>query len=132
MADEFSITPSTHPDPAARDARLRRLGLLGGLVTVTLSLVASIIGYATLPARLRIHWTLMDGPYYGPEFAPTVVVVALFPLAIASIGVGAYWIGTRVHHADEFAGARPYYILGILGMLVTILLTQLVIFIANL
>lgn len=121
--------------PTGRDADDagggRALGL-GGLAAVLLSVSVSVVGYGVLPGRLRIHWTAGMGPYYGPEFAPSLLVLALFPALVAGIAVGAYWLAAWLHRFEEFGAVRPYYVASVLGTLAILLGSQGALIAANL
>jgi hypothetical protein len=84
-----------------------------------------------LSARVRIHWSL-GFPYYGPEFAPKVVLLSLFPAVIICTALGTYWIATRHLSSEEFVETRSYYVLAVLGLLTTLLGIQGFIIVANL
>lgn len=97
-----------------------------------MSAVESTVAYGVLPDRMRIHWTLGMGTYYGPETAPTVLVLAAFPALITSIALGAYWIAGRLRSSEAFAAVRPYYVFAVLGTVAIILGIQTIIVLANL
>jgi hypothetical protein len=80
---------------------------------------------------MRIHWTLGAGPYYGPEFAPTTVVLAAFPLLVAVTALGAYWGGARLRDSEGFATVRSYYVVAVLGTILSLLVIQSSLVIAN-
>ena len=104
---------------------------LGGFAATVLSVIGSVIAYGVLPDQIRIHWTLGLGPYYGPEFAPTWVLLAVFPVFIASVGLGAHWIGARLR-ANESANVNRLYSIAVLGTLVLLLGIQAFLIVANL
>lgn len=105
---------------------------VGSFVVVVASAVGSAAAYTVLPDRLRIHWTLGMGPYYGPEVAPKPLLLVLFPLSIAGLALVGRWAVTRVRTIDEVAAARPYDALAVLVMLVAVLAGQAVLIVANL
>jgi hypothetical protein len=109
-----------------------RLLAVGSLGAVLLSVLGSLVAAAMLPDRVRIHWTLGLGSYYGPEFAPTVLVLAVFPVVVGATALGAYWGAGRLSHSDEFATLRPFYVVTVLGTLTALLATQAVLIAANL
>lgn len=82
--------------------------VVGG-VLVVVSIAASVLAVGTLPERIRIHWTLGAGPYYGPEFAPVEAVLALFPVTVATLFVGAGLLEASLDGTDAFETVRPYY-----------------------
>jgi len=114
-------------DDGSGDGRLLAIGSLGA---VLLSAVVSGAAYGLLPDRIRIHWTLGMGPYYGPEFAPTVLVLTGFPLLVAVTALGAYWVGARLGRSEGFAAVRPYYAVAVLGALASLLVTQVALVVA--
>lgn len=101
-------------------------------VAVLLSTLVSLVGYGLLPAEMRIHWTLGSGPYYGPEFAPTAVVLALFPVLIGVVSLGGAVLGAQLPLEDEPRTARLAYAAAFLGVLLALLGTQVGIVAANL
>jgi hypothetical protein len=107
--------------------------LAGGSLGIVLSsAVGSIVAYGMLPEQMRIHWTLGMGPYYGPEFAPTLLVLTLFPVLIAGTAALAYSVDAWLRDAVEFAAIRPYYIVAMLGTLGVLFGSQIVLIVANL
>lgn len=109
-------------------------GLLGvgSVVAVVLSAASSIVAYGTLPEEIQIHWTLGAGPYYGPEFAPTAVVLSAFSVVVVGIAVGAYSLDAHLRQVEAFARIRPYYVSAVLGTLAVIVAVQGVLIVANL
>ena len=120
---------SASDDESPRGSRLLAVGSLGA---VLLSVLGSIVAAGLLPDRVRIHWTLGLGSYYGPEFAPTGFVLAMFPVVVGATALAAYWGAGKLRHADEFATLRPFYVVAVLGMLTALLATQAVLIAANL
>lgn len=104
----------------------------GSLGMALLSAVGSIIAYGMLPAQIRIHWTLGMGPYYGPEFAPTVLILILFPVLIAGTAVLASSVDVLLDHSAEFAAIRPYYVVAMFGTLGILLSSHILVIVANL
>lgn len=119
--------PSTDPPGDGR-----RLLTVGSSTLTAASLLASLVAHAALPARLRIHWTLGIGEYYGPEFAPTSLVLALFPLLIAGGAIGGWLLVTALRDVSEPADARPYDAVAVVGTLAALLAVQVVLIVANL
>lgn len=105
---------------------------LGSAGVVLLSVALSSIGYGILPAQMRIHWTLGMGPYYGPEFAPTLAVLSGFPVLIGGLALGTYWLDTLLRRIEEFAAIRPYYAIGMVGALGFLVVFQGALIVANL
>lgn len=108
------------------------VGLLGSVAAVLSSTLVSVVGYGVLPAEIRIHWTLGAGPYYGPEFAPTAVVLALFPALIGLVAFGSVLIARYADFPAEQPTARLVFAASMLGVLVVLLGTQVGLVVANL
>jgi len=96
-----------------------------------LSTVVSSIAYGFLPDQMRVHWTLGMGPYYGPEFAPTNVALTAFPLLVAVTALGAHWGGVQVIDSEEFAAVRPYCVVAVFGLFLSLLGIQIALVILN-
>jgi hypothetical protein len=119
-------------DPSHRTDRSGTALTVGSLAVVVASAVGSAAAYTVLPDRLRIHWTLGMGPYYGPEVAPKPLLLILFPLLITGLALVGRWAVIRARTIDEVATARPYDALAVLAMLVVVLAGQAVLIIVNL
>lgn len=104
----------------------------GSLGIVLLSVVASITAYVVLPEQMRIHWTLGMGPYYGPEVAPTLLVLSLFPVLISGVAAIAAAADALLGDTAELATIHPYYIVAMLGTLSLLLGSQIALIVANL
>lgn len=85
------------------------LGLtsIGGLLVVALSVAVSLGSYGALGAVTRIRWSI--GTHYGPEFAPTLAVVTVFPVVVTVLYIGFRWFGTFLEETSEFENARLLY-----------------------
>jgi hypothetical protein len=105
--------------------------LVGG-VLVVVSIAASVLGMRALPERIRIHWSLGAGPYYGPEFAPVETVLALFPVVVATLFVGAGLVEASLDGTEEFEPVRPYYEWAAVSTLAVVLGVQLLVVWLNL
>ncbi|RKD95051.1 hypothetical protein [Halopiger aswanensis] len=103
----------------------------GGVAATGLSIAGSLVAYGILPGTVRIHWTLGGGPYYGPEHAPTALVLLAFPAFVGILAIGARQIAARLERTDEFAGRSTAYTLLVLTALVSVLVAQAVIIGAN-
>lgn len=125
---------STDRQPASGDESpgSSRVLAVANLGAVLLSVLGSLVATGLLPDRVRIHWTLGLGSYYGPEFAPTGFVLTVFPVVVGATALGAYWAANRLCHADEFATLRPFYVVAVLGTLTALLATQAVLITVNL
>jgi uncharacterized membrane protein len=119
-------------EPSHRTDRSGSALSLGSLAVVVASAVGSAAAYTVLPERLRIHWTLGTGPYYGPEFAPKSLLLVLFPLLIAGLALVGRWAVARARTIDEGGATRPHDALAVLAMLVAVLAGQAVLIVANL
>ncbi len=104
----------------------------GGFGLSLLSAVASIIAHGMLPDRIRIHWTLGMGPYYGPEFAPAWLVLILFPVLVAGTAVLASVIDALFRNTGAFTEIRPVYLVSVLGTLAVLFSCQVGLILANL
>lgn len=98
-----------------------------GFTLVALSAAVSAAGYATLPARMRVHWSF-GYPYVGPEFAPTVAVLVAFPATLAALALAGSWLDSRLRDT----AARAAVALTVLGTLSMGLLLQAALVVANL
>lgn len=117
----------THSDPAL----LPSWSLDGGgALILLLSIASSGLAYGVLPGSIRIRWTV-GGPHYGPEFAPTWLVLIVFPLVVAALYVGGRWLGSRLDELEQAEPGRSLYDAAILLVLLTLLCTQLAVVIAN-
>lgn len=123
VRDSRSDAATTRSEPDENGDGSRRLAVAGIGITV-LSAVVSALSYGYLPDRMRIHWTLGAGPYYGPEFAPTPAVLIGFPALIAGIAISAYAVDTRLRRREGVAAVRPYYGAGLVGTLGVLLAAQ--------
>jgi hypothetical protein len=110
----------------------RRLLAAGSFGTVSASALGSVVASGALEGQMRIHWTLGTGPYYGPEFAPTGLVLTLFPVLIAGTAVIAYAVDSMFRDTTAFASIRPYYVVALLGTLSVLLAFQMLLTVANL
>lgn len=98
----------------------------GGILLVLSSIVVSATAYGMLASSIRIRWTVGTYYHYGPEYAPTMVVLASFPTLLAVLFVGFRWLRTRLERLDEFDDVQPVYELGVLavfGMLLAVQIT---------
>lgn len=86
-----------------------RVLTVGRPAAVLLSTLASVIASGLLPEQIRIHWTLGMGPYYGPEFAPTVLVLAVFPVSVSILAIGTHWLEARFRKLNESTDLGPLY-----------------------
>jgi hypothetical protein len=104
----------------------------GSLTVVAASVLVSLVSYGLLPSRVRIHWSLGLGPYYGPEFAPTLLVLALFPALVTTGALAGRWGVRRLERDDRVEGVRPYGSLALVGSLALLVVFQAGLVAANL
>lgn len=109
----------------------QRVLTVGTIAALLVSAMESAVGYSLLPAQLRIHWSF-GGPHYGPEFAPTWVVLATFPVLVTGVGLGAHWVRTRVLTADTVDSAPRYDIVAVFGTIALLSGMQALLIVANL
>lgn len=131
IQDSKAVSTDQHSRSGGAGSGGSRFLVLSSLGVVVLSAVLSSIAYAMLPEQMRIHWTLGIGPYYGPEFAPTLVVLGGFPLLISGLAVGAYWLDILLHRTEGFAAIRPHYAVAVVGTLGLLLMFHIGLIVAN-
>lgn len=102
----------------------------GGALIVLLSIVSSGLAYGVLPGSIRIRWTI-GGPHYGPEFAPTWLVLIAFPLVVAACYLGGRWLASRLDDLEDAGPERALFDAAVLLVLLALLCTQVAIVIAN-
>ncbi|MDZ5812911.1 hypothetical protein U4E84_16345 [Halorubrum sp. AD140] len=112
-----SQSESTSIRSGSDDAGGSRPLALAGIGIIALSAALSGLAYGALPEQMRIHWTLGMGPYYGPEFVPTPAVLTGFPVLIAGVALGSYWLETRLRRTEGFDAVSPYYAAGMVATL---------------
>ncbi|GAB3674870.1 hypothetical protein [Halopiger thermotolerans] len=103
----------------------------GRIAAVVLSIAGSLVAAGSLPETVRIHWTLGAGPYYGPEYAPTALVVFGFPTLVVALAVGAQRLGVRLRKTGALERFAPYYTLLALTALLLVLVVQAIVLGAN-
>ncbi|QRV13688.1 hypothetical protein JMJ58_12060 [Haloterrigena salifodinae] len=102
----------------------------GGLALVAVSAAVSLAAAGLLGGTLRIRWSV--GTYYGPEYAPTAIVLAAFPILVA-VAVSAFRGGaTLLEQTETGSRERGYYELAALSVLLSLLVAQLALVLANL
>jgi hypothetical protein len=128
----------TELDRSERGASFAKSGsgdrplLVGGLVAALTSAAGSLFAYGTLPTEMQIHWTLGAGPYYGPEFAPTVLVMAAVQVVVVAVACAGYWGAKRLEARSKDAVVQQFYTLVVLGTLAVVVALQGVLVAANL
>lgn len=102
-----------------------------GLAALLASVAGSVVAFVPLPEQVQVHWALGAGSYYGPESAPKLLVVALFPAIVAALALGAYWLGNRLETEGVSVANRREYRLAVAGTLASVLATQAIVILAN-
>lgn len=106
---------------------------VGGLLVVLASVAVSLAAAPALGDTVRIRWSV--GTYYGPEYAPTSLALAAFPVLVAAAYVGFRALVWGLERADAFDAddlARLVYELCALATLLTLVFVQIVFIVANL
>jgi hypothetical protein len=93
----------------------------GGLALVVLSALLSALAYGQLGETLRIRWAV--GTYYGPEYAPTLVVLGVCTILVAALYVATAVVG-RYLDGHGFDPEQLVYEAGVLVLLGTVLFVQ--------
>lgn len=114
------------------DACVGRLLVVGCLTLTVASLATSYLASGALPDQFRIHWTLGMGPYYGPEFAPAVLILTLFPAIVGTVAAGAWVLDALFARAEALAPVRLVAVLATLFTLAVLLVSQVALVVANL
>lgn len=104
----------------------------GGFVITLVSAVGSFLAHGRLPEQMRIHWDLGMGPYFGPEFAPTLLMLGLFPVFIGGTAGVVNLVDALLRDNEEFVAMRKFYSVAMLGTLGVLLCCQIALIIANL
>lgn len=120
---------------ASASSERARLTSLGGLVVVLASTVLSIASYAPLAETVRIHWKIGAYRHYGPEHAPTLFVLVVFPVIVTGLYVGARWLRNDLERSgdiEEFDGFLPIYDVCVLLTLGVVVVGQIVVIALNL
>lgn len=105
---------------------------VGSAAAVLTSVLVSVLASGPLPDSVRIHWTLGAGEYYGPEFAPTALVLGLFPVSVGLAALVGWSVGATLERVDGFDAVRPLYAAAVLSTLTVLVATQAVVVWANL
>lgn len=114
-------TRRNHSGTAPIDRPLR----IGGLLVVLASIAVSVASYGMLADSMRIHWQFGYGPYYGPEFAPTGPLLALFPVLVTVLLAGAGLLERALADEPAFENVRSVFEWTILGGVGCVLAVQL-------
>lgn len=110
-----------------------RPSVAGGSLIVVISCIVSILSYGALAENMRIHyrWTIGSYSHYGPEYAPTVAVLAAFPVIIAGVVIGFYWLGNYLDQLDDSNDLRLIFDGIALATLVMLVSVQIALILAN-
>ena len=118
-------------DEGPAGGRLRPTAI-GGLLLASVA-----ISFAATPAlgdSVRIRWSV--GTYYGPEYAPTPLALAAFPVLVAMLYVGFRGLAWGLERAGAFEAdetvGRSIYERCVLATLTMLVLVQLAFVAANL
>lgn len=103
---------------------------VGGAITVLASGAVSLASARVLGDSVRIRWSI--GTHYGPEYAPTPIALAVFPILIALLFVGLRALGTALEGTAGFDQHRGYYELCVLAVLTAVAIVQIAFVAANL
>lgn len=102
---------------------------------VFLSIVTSFVAYGRLGETVRIRWTVGTYPQYGPQHAPTILVLTAFPVILAGLFLGASALRTyleRTQNSQELDRILPILNSCILLILGIVLVSQLGLILFNL
>ena len=122
-------------DEGPAGGRLRPTAI-GGLLVVLASVAISFAATPALGDSVRIRWSV--GTYYGPEYAPTTLALAAFPVLVAMLYVGFRGLAWGLERTGAFDTdtaddlVRPAYELCALATVLTIVFVQVVFVAANL
>ncbi|UWG51307.1 putative membrane protein [Halalkaliarchaeum sp. AArc-CO] len=108
---------------------LRPTGV-GGLLVVLGSTVLSTAAYGVLGEYVRIRWSV--GVHYGPEYAPTAIVLGGFPVVVAALYVGSTGLARHLEGTDEFEDVRRSYEFAVFTLLGFLVAVQTILIGANL
>ncbi len=95
---------------------------------VLTSVLASAWAVTVFDAAVRIRWHVGEGVYWGPEYAPAILVFGLFPVAIGAVYAGSRAIKGVLGPIE----AETIYELAVSLSLVLILFLQLLVIGLNL
>ena len=120
-------------DASAVDGRLRPTAV-GGVLVVLASVAISLAAAPALGDSVRIRWSI--GTYYGPEYAPTSLALAVFPILVAVIDVGLRTLAWGLERSGAFDTSdgvvRLIYEGCALATLLTVVAVQVLFVVANL
>jgi uncharacterized membrane protein YidH (DUF202 family) len=94
------------------------------------STAISLVAVGVLPDSMRIRWSL--GTHYGPEFAPTGLVLTAVPVAIVLVFGGARALAGAFEGREQGYKTRHVYELCTLAVLLSLVLIQVTLVVANL
>ncbi|RQG95937.1 hypothetical protein [Natrarchaeobius chitinivorans] len=104
----------------------------GGLIVVLSSIAVSLVALQFLGSQLRIHWSVGTHYQLGPEYAPTLAVLAAFPIIVTALFAGLSLLGRRLERVESFEDGRAYYELVAFGTMTAVVIFQVTLVGANL
>jgi uncharacterized membrane protein len=115
----------------ADDVRVRTADV-AALALLALAGIVGALAAPHLPARLQVHFTVGDLPYYGVEQLATPVALTLLPV----VGLGVYGLLRGLTLIDPvrngLADVRGLYEATLVGTVATVAVTQVVLVLLNL
>lgn len=117
------------PQVLATDRLRLRFADVGATLALLASIAMGVLANSDLPDELRIHW---GSPYYGPEFAPKLVVLVAFPLLVGLLFVAFRWLASRLATVEDFETVRPFLDWTVVSTLVILVAVQALLLWVNL
>jgi uncharacterized membrane protein len=115
----------------ADDVRIRTADV-AALALLALAGIVGVLAAPHLPARLQVHFTVGDLPYYGVEQLATPVALTLLPV----VGLGVYGLLRGLTLIDPvrdgLADVRGLYEATLVGTVATVAVTQVVLVLLHL
>lgn len=115
----------------ADDVRVRTADV-AALALLALAGIVGALAAPHLPARLQVHFTVGDLPYYGVEQLATPVALTLLPV----VGLGVYGLLRGLTLIDPvrdgLADVRGLYEATLVGTVATVAVTQVVLVLLHL
>lgn len=108
---------------------------LGGLGIVLSSVVSSIVAYGQLSETVRIRWTVGPSVHYGPEHAPTVIVLTAFPVVLVGLYLGTCGLSAYLERTQDREDREPIRLIFDICLLMVLgigLISQLGLIVLNL
>jgi uncharacterized membrane protein len=115
----------------ADDVRVRTADV-AALALLALAGIVGALAAPHLPARLQVHFTVGDLPYYGVDQLATPVALTLLPV----VGLGVYGLLRGLTLIDPvrdgLADVRGLYEATLVGTVATVAVTQVVLVLLHL